>query len=103
MPPSAVVTGMPPASVVHVAASPESVPPPLLLPLLLPESSPPLLLPLLLLELSSPVASAPVPESVVPLDEELEQPAAVALTPAPATIKRTTDKASFFIASPISP
>jgi hypothetical protein len=55
---------------------------------------------------SSPwVTSAVVPESpeVPPADELDEQPTALTLAPAPATIKRTTDKASFFIASPISP
>jgi hypothetical protein len=49
---------------------------------------------------SSPiVTSAPVPESsVVPVDELDEHPTELTLTPAPATIKTTTDKASFFIA-----
>ncbi len=54
---------------------------------------------------SSPVVtSLPVPESSeVPVDELDEQPTELMLTLAPATIKTTTDKASFFIASPISP
>ncbi len=45
------------------------------------------------------VTSATVPESswVVPVLELDEHPTALTLTPAPATIKATTDKANFFI------
>jgi hypothetical protein len=84
----------------------EASPLPLELPLELLEASPPLELleaspPLELLE--SALASPPLDEDEAPEDEELEQPAPPTLMPAPATIKRTTLKASFFIASPISP
>jgi hypothetical protein len=112
MPPSAVRTGMP-ASVVQAelsvgASVPPSLPPlelPLLLPLLLPVSPPASPLPLLLDEVTSPPESPPPPllEPVAPPLDELEQHAPATLIAAPLTIKRTTLKASFFIASPISP
>jgi hypothetical protein len=52
------------------------------------------------------VTSGSVPESPVaglPDDELEEHPTAPRVAPPVATIKATTDKASFFIASPISP